>query len=62
MVPFVSRAKQLSQVLELLLSVADDLGIRTDRELAGIIGVSPESVGNWRSGSVRVAHLLLRKL
>jgi len=39
--------------MDLLLAVAEELGLGDDKELAALAGVSPESVANWRSGSVR---------
>lgn len=42
-----------SQVTTLLLHVAAGLGYSTDRDVATLVGVSAETVANWRSGSVR---------
>jgi uncharacterized SAM-dependent methyltransferase len=42
-----------SQVLELLLAVCESLGLSNDREIASLVGVSPETVHNWRTGAVR---------
>lgn len=41
------------QVFELLLAMARSLGLETDRELAQLVGVSPETILNWRRGSVQ---------
>lgn len=43
----------LSQTLTVIFAIADALGIREDRELADSVGVSPETINNWRSGAVR---------
>ncbi|MCK6552220.1 L-histidine N(alpha)-methyltransferase [Myxococcota bacterium] len=42
-----------SQLMELFLSVAESLGLSTDRELADLAGVSVETVANWRTGVVQ---------
>ena len=42
-----------SQVVELLLAMAERLGVAEDRDLAALAGVGVETVANWRSGSVR---------
>lgn len=41
-----------AQVFELLLSFAEALGLERDRDLAQLVGVSPETVQNWRTGAV----------
>jgi transcriptional regulator with XRE-family HTH domain len=42
-----------SQVVELLLSVAESLGVTGDRDLAALAGVSVETISNWRGGAVQ---------
>lgn len=42
-----------SQTLRLIFAVSDALGIGDDRVLAELVGVSPETVNNWRTGSVK---------
>ena len=42
-----------SQLAHLFLSMAEELGVRSDKELAALAGVSVETVANWRSGSVQ---------
>ena len=42
-----------SQLIELLLGVAQDVGLGSDRDLAQAAGVSTETVVNWRKGSVQ---------
>lgn len=42
-----------SQLAHLFLAMAEQLGVRTDRELAALAGVSVETVANWRTGSVQ---------
>ncbi len=42
-----------SQLLDLLLGIAKEVGLETDRELAQAIGVSTETVINWRTGAVQ---------
>lgn len=42
-----------SQLMDLFLHVAELLGCRTDRELAGLADVGTDSIPNWRTGSVR---------
>lgn len=42
-----------SQVMELFLHVAEQLGLSTDRELAELAGCGADNVDNWRSGAVR---------
>ena len=41
-----------AQVFELLMSFAEALGIDGDKDLAQLVGVSPETVQNWRKGAV----------
>ena len=48
-----SKERPASQVMELFLSVAEELGLNRDNDLAAIADVGPESVANWRSGNVR---------
>ncbi|MFZ5472171.1 MAG: L-histidine N(alpha)-methyltransferase [Myxococcota bacterium] len=45
--------KPASQVMELLLHVAERMGFGSDRQLAELVGVTPENVANWRSGLVK---------
>jgi len=47
------RASRPSPLLELVLFASEELGVTGDRELASLFGVSPETIGNWRSGSVK---------
>jgi len=42
-----------SQLIDLFLHVADQLGCESDRDVAELAGVSPENVSNWRSGAVQ---------
>lgn len=42
-----------SQLADLFLAVAGELGVRSDRELATLAGVSVETVANWRTGTVQ---------
>lgn len=42
-----------SQVIDLFLSLAQELGIQTDKDVADLAGVSVENVANWRSGAVQ---------
>jgi hypothetical protein len=42
-----------SQLMELFLSVAAELGFVSDREVGALADVGPENVANWRSGAVR---------
>jgi len=41
-----------AQVFELLFGVAEALGLSRDRDLAQLVGVSPETIQNWRTGAV----------
>lgn len=42
-----------SQLMELFLAVASELGITSDRDVGALADVGPENVANWRSGAVR---------
>ncbi len=42
-----------SQLLDLLLHVAAELGAKADREVAELAEVSADNVANWRDGSVK---------
>ncbi len=42
-----------SQLADLFLSMAAELGITSDRDLAALAGVSVETVTNWRTGAVQ---------
>lgn len=42
-----------SQLMELFLTVASELGFKTDKELATLADVGPENVSNWRTGAVK---------
>lgn len=42
-----------SQLMEMFLAVAEELGFQSDHDIATLADVGPESVANWRSGSVR---------
>lgn len=44
--------KKDAQVFELLFAVAEALGLPGDKDLAQLVGVSPETIQNWRSGAV----------
>ncbi len=44
------RAAPSSQVIDLLLHMLDVLGISGDREIADLVGVTPEQVKNWKKG------------
>ena len=44
--------KRHPQVFTLFFSLAEQLGVTSDRELADLAGVSPETILNWRNGSV----------
>ncbi len=48
----MSDAGKLSQTLQLIFAVSEALGM-DDRDLADMVGVSSETVNNWRSGAVR---------
>jgi len=45
-------SKKDAQVFQLLFAVSDALGLKHDRDLAQLVGVSPESIQNWRKGVV----------
>lgn len=47
------RDKSQSQLVELFLGIAAELGIESDKEVAALAGVSVENVANWRSGAVQ---------
>jgi len=42
-----------SQLADLFLTLAAELGVDSDRDLAALAGVSVETVANWRSGAVQ---------
>lgn len=42
-----------TQLMELFLSVAGELGFVSDRDVGALADVGPENVANWRSGAVR---------
>ena len=42
-----------SQLMELFLAVAGELGFASDRDVGALADVGPENVANWRSGAVR---------
>lgn len=42
-----------SQLMELFLAVAGELGFSSDRDVGALADVGPENVANWRSGAVR---------
>jgi hypothetical protein len=42
-----------TQLMELYLSVAGELGFVSDRDVGALADVGPENVANWRSGAVR---------
>ncbi len=45
--------KPVSQIMDLFLHVAAQLGCNTDREVAELAEGTPENVANWRSGAVQ---------
>jgi len=47
------KAASPSQLMELFFAVADELGFQSDHDIAALADVGPESVGNWRTGTVR---------
>lgn len=47
------KAESPSQLMELFLFIAEQLGITSDRDIAELADVSPENVSNWRSGAVQ---------
>lgn len=47
------KADSPSQLMELFLFVAEQLGITSDRDIAELADVSPENVSNWRGGAVQ---------
>jgi hypothetical protein len=42
-----------TQLMELFLTVAGELGFVADRDVGALADVGPENVANWRSGAVR---------
>jgi uncharacterized SAM-dependent methyltransferase len=50
----VARKEQApSQLIDLFLTLAAELGIESDKDVAALAGVSVENVSNWRSGTVQ---------
>jgi hypothetical protein len=49
----VARRGERSQVMDLFLGIAEELGHRSDAEIAALADAGVESVDNWRSGAVR---------
>ena len=47
------KTQEKSQLLDLFLHVADELGAGSDREVAQLAGVSVDNIANWRDGSVQ---------
>mgnify|MGYP001601542766 CR=1 FL=1 len=45
--------KTPSQLMDLFLGLAAELGISSDRDVAALADVGPEAVPNWRSGAVK---------
>jgi uncharacterized SAM-dependent methyltransferase len=45
--------KPQSQLVDLFLSLAAELGVESDKDVAALAGVSVENVANWRSGVVQ---------
>ncbi|MCB9592517.1 MAG: L-histidine N(alpha)-methyltransferase [Sandaracinaceae bacterium] len=45
-------SKKDAQVFQLLFTLAEGLGLTHDRDLAQLVGVSPETIQNWRTGAV----------
>lgn len=39
--------------MEMFLAIAEELGFESDHDIAGLADVGPESVANWRAGSVK---------
>ena len=42
-----------TQLMELFITVAGELGFVSDRDVGALADVGPENVANWRSGAVR---------
>jgi len=42
-----------AQLLDLFLSIAAEVGATSDRDIANLVGVSPETIANWRTGAVQ---------
>ncbi|MFC1610775.1 hypothetical protein ACFL6C_07445 [Myxococcota bacterium] len=47
------KTQERSQLLDLFLHVADQLGAKTDREVAELADVGVDNIANWRAGTVR---------
>ena len=47
------KKKPPSQLMDLFLSVAQELGVTSDKDIGTLADVGPENVTNWRSGAVR---------
>ena len=53
------KRKRPSQLMDLFLSVAEELGFTSDRDLASLADVGPENITNWKSGAVREFKVIL---
>jgi hypothetical protein len=42
-----------SQLMELFLAVAGELGVTSDQDIAALADAGPENVANWRTGAVK---------
>jgi hypothetical protein len=51
--PMTKKSVAPSQLMELYLAVAAELGFVTDRDVGALADVGPENAANWRSGAVR---------
>jgi len=47
------KRKRPSQLMDLFLSVAEELGFSEDKGIAALAEVGPENISNWRTGAVK---------
>jgi len=47
------KKKRPSQLMDLFLSVAEELGFTSDKDVASLADVGPENITNWKSGTVK---------
>lgn len=47
------KAQGPSQLMDLFISVAEELGFTSDKDLAALADIGVENVANWRSGAVK---------